>query len=243
MLIKRDEYNNTKFKKIWLVILIFISNMTFASNNIPLNSDLGAKMLVNSMENNYAAQFLAETKYFTYQENTSFCAIATAAIVLNTLGIISPDDKTFGKYKLFTQTNIFTDDLTKKTGISESMIINRGLSLSEENKLLNSFGDVNSVMYPIESNLNYKEIIIEALKSNSHLVVANVSRNGIQQSGGGHLSPIVAYDPKTDSVLFMDVASYQPYGPTWISFDVLYQGMHTKDGNNYRGFLVVSKKK
>ena len=230
-------------KSLLLSILLSIAASSFAASNTPLNSKAGSKMLTSSLTNNYASQFLAETKYFTYQVNTSFCAIATSTIVLNTLNITPPDDKNFGKYKLFTQYNIFTPELTTKTGISESSILGEGLTLAQATQLLNSFNGVLTKMYSSESydEAHSKKIIIEALKSDKQLVMANILRSDMQESGGGHFSPVVAYDPASDSFLFMDVASFKEYGPTWVPFHALYKGMHTKDGNTYRGFIIVTK--
>lgn len=226
----------------YILIFCFFTN-TFAQNIVALNSDSGAKMLSSSLIGGNARQFLAEVKYFTYQENLSFCGPTTAVIILNTLGIMPPEDKNFGKYKLFTQDNIFTAQTVNKTGITESAIIGRGLTLDQEAQLLNSYPGVIATAYSTES-LTYaqaKKIILKALKSNKQLVVANILRSSMRESGGGHFSPVAAYDAKTNNVLFMDVAAFKEYGPSWIAFQDLYNGMHTKDGDRYRGFILVSK--
>lgn len=240
----RQKTNNSKLiKSALFYILLGATVSSFAASNIPLNSKAGSKILVSSLNNNYANQFLAETKYFTYQVNTSFCAIATSTIVLNTLSINPPDDKNFGKYKLFTQYNIFTNELTTKTGISESSILGHGLTLAQTTDLLNSFSGVAATMYSTESynEASSKKIIIKALKSDKQLVMVNILRSDMQETGGGHFSPVAAYDPKSDNFLFMDVATFKEYGPTWVPSHTLYDGMHTKDGNAYRGFIIVQK--
>lgn len=227
------------------IMLFSIYCNVFAQNITLLNSDAGGKMLVSSINSGYAKQFLSEVKYFTYQENTSYCGVATAAIILNTLSITPPEDKNFGKYKLFTQNNLFTADMIRKTGLTESSILGHGLTLAQETQLLNSFDGIKARAYPLESltETQSKKIILHALKSNNQLVIANILRDSMQESGGGHLSPVVAYAPKSDDVLFLDVTSFKPYGPTWVPFHVLYNAMHTKDGNSYRGFILVSKTK
>jgi hypothetical protein len=58
-------------------------------------------------------------------------------------------------------------------------------------------------------------------------------------NSGGHISPIGAYDQKTDSILVLDVASSKrPW--IWVNVYDFYFGMHQKDGENYRGYLIVS---
>lgn len=238
------SYSNF-LKGLFLAALVCVGANSYASGVTLLNSKGGSKMLVSSLSSGYAQQFLDEVKYFTYQENTSYCAVATSVIILNTLGITPPEDKNFGKYKLFTQNNIFTPDVVSKSGISESTIIGHGLSLSQETQLLNSIDGVSATMYSTESLSadKVKKIIVTALKTDNQLVIANILRSNMQESGGGHFSPLVAYDPKSSNVLFMDVASFKQYGPTWVPFNALYEGMHTKDGDSYRGFIIVSKHK
>jgi hypothetical protein len=58
----------------------------------------------------------------------------------------------------------------------------------------------------------------------------------------GHISPLVAFDKETDSVLMLDVAGHKN-GWYWVNLEDLIKAMNTKDGNNFRGFLVVKNSK
>lgn len=226
--------------KKWLLLFILcISSNSFALT--PLNSELGNKMLISSLENNYAHSFLSEVRYFTYQKNLTFCGVASAVIILNTLNITPPKDEAFGKYRLFTQDNLFSAEALKKSPIKKAEILKAGLTLSQETQLLNSFPDVKATMYSAK-NLSVqqtKTILLKALKSNKQLVIVNILRSAMDEKGGGHFSPISAYDPKSDSVLFMDVSTYK-YAPTWVPIKNLYNAMRTKDGNSYRGLVVIT---
>jgi hypothetical protein len=128
-----------------------------------------------------------------------------------------------------------------KTGINAAYV-KHGLKLAEETKLLNSFSGIKATSYSTESLTvaQTRDIIVNALKSNTNLVIANIFRGKMDESGGGHFSPVAAYEKNSDNVLFMDVASFK-HGSTWVPMKTLYNAMHTKDGNTYRGFILVSK--
>jgi hypothetical protein len=223
-------------------MLFSFSSYLFAQALVPLNSEEGGKMLASSISQGYAKQFLSEVRYFTYQENVYFCNVATASIVLNTLQVMAPNDENFGDYKLFTQDNILTTSVAKKMGITRQYIFAKGLTLEEETRLLNAFPTVEAKAYSSRyiTEAQAKTLIVNALKSDQQFVIVNILRSQMDQQGQGHFSLISAYDKSSDSVLFMDVASYK-YGPTWIPLKTLYRAMATKDGDIYRGFILVNR--
>jgi hypothetical protein len=59
---------------------------------------------------------------------------------------------------------------------------------------------------------NIRQVIISNLTSKNDYVVVNFARQSLGQPGGGHISPLAAYDEKTDSVLLMDInPTHQPW--------------------------------
>ena len=58
--------------------------------------------------------------------------------------------------------------------------------------------------------------------------------------GGGHFSPLAAYNGNADDLLLMDVARYK-YPPFWVDADLLWQAMATTDTSSgrHRGFILV----
>lgn len=54
------------------------------------------------------------------------------------------------------------------------------------------------------------------------------------------MSPIVALDTVSDSLLVMDVVDHKNDW-YWARVADLVKAMNTKDGNNYRSYLVISK--
>ena len=71
-------------------------------------------------------------------------------------------------------------------------------------------------------------------------------RNGIQhsvphrQQGGGHISPLAAYDAKSDSFLVMDVNSTDQRW-VWVKASALLVSMRTPDAQENRGYLLVKE--
>lgn len=232
-----------KMKKwMFLFLVFFYSHVACAL--VPLDSPEGKKMLISSMKNDYANPFFSEIRYFTHQQNIFFCGIASAVVVLNTLHLTPPQDPNFGPYRLFTQDNLFNVDNLKKLKITKEKVIGHGMTLSKEAQLLNAIPGVKAIAYSTKALTpsQTKLMLIKALSSDKNLVIVNILRSEMDETGGGHFSPVAAYDPKTEQVLFMDVASYR-YGPTWIPLQTLYKAMRTMDGSSYRGFIIVSRLK
>jgi len=75
----------------------------------------------------------------------------------------------------------------------------------------------------------------------------NYQRSALGQAGGGHMSPVAAYDPGSDLVLVLDVARYRAsimpgYGPLWLPLPALFASMNTTDSDSgvSRGWLEVA---
>jgi hypothetical protein len=73
-----------------------------------------------------------------------------------------------------------------------------------------------------------KSIMIEALRKPRSRLLINYHRLWLGQAGGGHFSPIGAYNEENDSFLILDVSKYK-YPPVWASFAQIYHSMSTID--------------
>jgi hypothetical protein len=63
-----------------------------------------------------------------------------------------------------------------------------------------------------------------------------------QPQKNGHLSPVGAYDERSDSFLILDVnPSISHWG--WVKADALLKAMRTLDTIENRGYLIVSEGK
>ncbi len=227
-----------------LLILALGSCFAFADDfNQSLNTKLGGERLAKSIYEGYATSFLNEVQYLTYQHNLFNCGPTSIAITLNALHVPAPLAESLGNYQMYTYKNTFTPEVVAKTGISENTIFKQpGLTLDQAGEILNAFNGVNATVYHANQVdiRTAKKTILTALKQPNTIVLANILRSEMGQTGGGHFSPLGAYEEKSDSILFVDVASFKTWGPSWIPFKTLYNSMHTLDGNKSRGFIVVT---
>eukprot|EP00953_Heterococcus_sp_UTEX-ZZ885_P025092 13657-Heterococcus_DN1.PRE.1 len=72
-----------------------------------------------------------------------------------------------------------------------------------------------------------------------HLVIA-YDRKVLGQTGGGHFSPIGAYNSEHDKVLIMDVARFK-YSAHWVSLDTVWHAMQAIEQatGKARGMMVI----
>jgi len=73
------------------------------------------------------------------------------------------------------------------------------------------------------------------------MVGLNFNRLQLGEIGGGHMSPVGAYDNRTDRFLILDVSRYK-YPPVWVTATALFASMNTTDSDagKSRGWVVVS---
>jgi Phytochelatin synthase len=73
-------------------------------------------------------------------------------------------------------------------------------------------------------------------------MLVNYERAALSQDKTGHISPIAAYNAKTDRLLILDVATYK-YPSVWVSTEALWKAMNTVDSasGRSRGFAVVRR--
>lgn len=79
------------------------------------------------------------------------------------------------------------------------------------------------------------------LKTKDDYILVNYSRKSLGQKGGGHISPVAAYDQKSDSFLIMDVnPNKAPW--VWLNSKDLIAAMNTFDTLENRGYLLIKDK-
>lgn len=87
--------------------------------------------------------------------------------------------------------------------------------------------------------LNSARAILKEALAKKQFIIANLTRAGLGEIGGGHHSPIAAYDEQSDRFLFLDVARYK-YPAAWVATSDLWNAIHTLDGGVYRGFITIT---
>ncbi|MEN8176283.1 MAG: phytochelatin synthase family protein [Pseudomonadota bacterium] len=85
----------------------------------------------------------------------------------------------------------------------------------------------------------FRATLQSVLDDRHRFVIVNFHGRTMGAPTDGHISPVAAYDELSDSVLLLDVAGYlNPW--YWAPVEHLYGAMHTLDGDQYRGYLVVA---
>jgi hypothetical protein len=128
----------------------------------------------------------------------------------------------------------------KERLINGKMAQNYGIQIRELGQMLQAYDlkvDIHVVSDQADLN-TLKAEVINNLRTPDDFIIVNYARSALGQKGGGHISPLAAYDDVTDSVLILDVnPSHQPW--VWVRWDDLAQAMKTFDTVENRGFLSV----
>jgi hypothetical protein len=174
------------------------------------------------------------------QENQAFCGIASLVIILNSIGVEAPQPAGFAPYRFFTQDDLFPPGGT--TIFQADWIEHHGLTLDQLGQIATHSGVAVQLVHATPNGLaQFRTQAAQALGTPGQYVIVNFKRSALNEAGFGHISPLAAYDAKTDRFLIMDVARYK-YPPAWVGARDLYAALDTPDpGNNNltRGYMIV----
>jgi len=89
----------------------------------------------------------------------------------------------------------------------------------------------------------FRELIRDTTAHSDRFALLNFRRVEIGEAGGGHWSPLAAFDAASDSALVLDVARYK-YPAVWVPIAQLYAGSQAVDNVSglSRGLVIVSKR-
>jgi hypothetical protein len=210
-----------------------------SSELIPLDAVEGQRLL---FESEARAAFVPLISHFETQESVTHCGPATLAMVLNALEAPAPSPRGYSPYRFFTQDNVLnglTDDI-----ISEGAVSRRGMSLRQLAGVLRAYGLDAEAHYASASSVeDFRARAIEFLGREDHHVIVNYSRTALEQHGGGHISPLGAYDAESDRFLILDVSRYKA-PPVWVRAPDLFAAMAAPvepASETTRGFVLVRK--
>lgn len=235
-------YFMIKFKKLTSILIsllfIFTFESTLAHSNrfrssfIPLNSPQGEDMLSNSSARNYS---LLHSHYIEQKKN--YCGIASMVIVLNTLrdeGELKT--KNLPRHEI-TQDNFFTPTVRKI--LDPQGVAQHGLTLDEAGKILSLYSMSLKTIHANRISLkHFRTIVQKSMNSPKQFIIANFTVGPTRYSYG-HFSPLVAYHPKSDSILVMDVADHRAV--RWIQLKDLFQSMQSINSEGVsRGILLIA---
>ena len=217
-----------------------LSTAVFASNVLtPLAEPAGLELLSSSRQRaDYGA--LAET--FLTQANPAYCGVASSVMVLNSLALPAPAARGYGRYRFWTQDNLFSSNATSAV-LPPEQVARRGMTLQQLQALLVSNGARAHAIHGSSLDLGAFRTLVMANQTNPHdRLLVNYLRSSMGQGGGGHISPVAAYHAPSDQVLILDVARYR-YPSVWVPLPDLWRAMRTTDADSglSRGLVVVQR--
>jgi hypothetical protein len=234
---------------------------TLAQGLVAFASDEGIARLARA---NAKVDFPALANQFEAQSNVAFCGPATVAIVLNTLrsgsrdlprdrSRLSPEDLRYIPSGVdltvprFTQDNVIgkgqktrAQVLGEPVTVDGKQVRDGGYQLRQLDELLRAH-DLVTRLVVVDDKKSEEEVradFVENLKRAGDYVIVNYRREQVGQRGGGHISPLGAYDAESDSVLVMDVNPASA-GWVWIPIATLIKAMRTFDTVENRGCILV----
>lgn len=178
---------------------------------------------------------------FSVQMTQSYCSVASAITVLNTMPIKKPVDPAYAPYAYFTQGNFFNDEVSKVISPQEVLAI--GMTREQMAETLTRLGvKATSIAGDTLNDEALRTMLQKAMGDDGQFVLANYLRASLGQVGGGHWSVLAAFDAQSDRVLILDVAKYK-YVPAWVAISTLRQAIATMDttSNKARGLVIVSQ--
>jgi len=228
---------------------------------VPFASDEGLARLGRS---GAKVDFAALANQFEAQYNGAFCGPTSAAIVLNTVKSRSADltrDHTRLRKEdvqfmpagadpivpRFTQDSVIDrGPKTRAQVLGEPIIIGSkqvrdfGYQLRQFDAMLRANGLVTTVVVvdDARSDLAIRADLQGNLARGGDYVIVNYRREAVGQQGGGHISPLGAYDAASDSFLVLDV-NPAAAGWVWMPAATLVRGMRTFDTVENRGYVLV----
>jgi hypothetical protein len=189
--------------------------------------------------------FLPLISRFVSEYQATFCGIASSVMALNALGVAPPTSARWYPYNYWDQNNIFSKDVLKAVK-PESGVEADGITLAQLETLLNVSGAKAEKTFASDASVDaFRSAARAAIADPNAFLLVNFGRAELGQAGiagGGHISPIAAYNASTDRFLILDVARYK-FLPSWVTADRLYAAMNTLDtsSNKTRGYVIVRK--
>lgn len=228
---------------------------------VPFSSDEGLARLARSTAK---VDFPVLANQFEPQSNAAFCGPTSAAIVLNAVhgraadlprdrSRLRPEDFQFipAKFDLtlprFTQDNVITKGLkTRAQVLGEPIRINGkqindgGYQVRQLDEMLRANGLVTRLVIVDDGKIeqNIRAELLENLNRRGDYVIVAYRREAVGQRGGGHISPLGAFDAESDSFLVLDVNPASA-GWVWMPTATLIKGMRTFDTVENRGYILV----
>jgi hypothetical protein len=204
---------------------------------IPLREPAGQELLFHS---DARADYGFLSQDFETQANLSYCGVATLVMVLNSLGVPAPPMPNHPGYRFWTQDNLFGGPGGERF-LRAERVRREGMTLAQlHGWLIDHALEVRRYQGNQLSLEQFRLLLRQGLSDPRDRLVINYDRRRIGQKGGGHISPIAAYDSRRDLVLILDVARYR-YPSVWVNSEALWRATQDIDPSSgqSRGVLTI----
>lgn len=221
------------------------------------NSDIvfwSSKEGLKRFKNSYNSHFFKLAHHYNPQNYSVSCGIASAVIIINAiyreLGVKMPyhhkksvgsdKRKLYFGYEKFTEDDFFNEEVDKIRSKEDILGQNNdckfdfGINgVKQYSEMLNSHKNINSKPFVIDESYDIKKFRQDIKK------ILSSKNNYIIVMHSGHVSPIVAFDEQTDSLLLLDVAAHLNEW-FWIDLKALHKNL--LESPKYHGYVIVSPK-
>ena len=199
------------------------------------SSPAGRQLFAEALTSGGLDGYFRLAEQFHTQAEPAFCGLGSLVVALNALGI-DPGRLWKGPWRWFSEELL-------DCCVSLDQVRLRGLDLDEVACLARCNGAAVDLFRADTTNLDAWRASLVAAARADGVVIASYDRAGLDQTGGGHFSPIGGYHAAKDLVLVLDVARFK-YPPHWITAERLWQAMHAIDPatGRARGWIALQRR-
>lgn len=246
------------------LVVVESPSANLSTKLVAFSSDEGMARLARS---NARVDFPDLANQFESQSNGFFCGPTSAAIVLNAIfhqRLDLPRDKSrLSTWDLqhipstmdptlprFTQDNVIEKGSKTRAqvfgepmNIDGKLVRDGGYQLRQLDEMLAANGVATRLTIVDDAAVasEIKKALVNNLRRPGDYVIVAYQRSAAGQNGGGHISPLAAYDAESDSFLVLDVNPSKASW-VWMPATALINGMRTLDRVENRGFIEVMPK-
>jgi len=166
--------------------------------------------------------------------------VATSVMALNALSIRRPESSLYPDFPFFSQQDFFR--AIDPQVANAAKVSREGMTLDQLSAALGTFPVDVKKFHASDLTLDqFRNLVRDTTARHDRFALLNFRRVEIGETGGGHWSPLAAYDTASDSALLLDVARYK-YPAVWVPVAQLYAAAQAVDSVSglSRGLVIVS---
>ncbi len=211
--------------KVWLEQVPSQQSLPAPQGAIVVSSAQGQALLAQALR----ADHEVLRKTLQSQARRSFCGVASSATVISAV-----------KGRRLEQEQYFTGAVTAHRSRCKTLI--GGMTLEDLAQGLRAHGLHATAVHAANTDVRaFQAEVARNLASEGDYLLVNYQRTVLNEVGGGHISPLAAFDPVSQRVLLLDTATYK-YGARWVPLQDLFSAMQTidSDSGRSRGWVRIS---